>query len=135
MGMRDYAVDDYGVVLDDEAFKYAAQVLNQTNELFEDDYCDTRDEVAEALNLDMIGNFCGEAFRVKGNGNCDYSDALTYDDDCVYFYGLRHPTLFKAAYKSVDEIAAECRAAIGKYLPQTFDYVKHIRHIVGTYYG
>lgn len=42
------------------------------------------------------------------------------------FYAKKLPDPFKAVYSSPKEMEDEFRAEIGKYLPDGFDYAKHI---------
>lgn len=59
-----------------------------------------------------------------------------YDGDRIYYIQVSsYPTLFKPAYKSMDELIAEFKEKVGEYLPEDFDYRSNIRHIVGTYFG
>lgn len=65
-----------------------------------------------------------------------YSGSETYDVDVIYYVPTKnYGTLFKAAYANMEELESEFRTKFNKYLPDDFDYRKHIRHIIGTYYG
>jgi hypothetical protein len=133
--MRDYAVDDYGLLLTEETLKTIASIA------CEDFYNLEDGEYGDALYdeglCEYIGDFTGESIHIDDNGYDDnWKNGEDYSGDRIFYMpaGLC-PTLFKAAYKSVDELINEFKSKLGEYLPDDFDYRAHIRHIVGTYYG
>lgn len=137
MSMRDYAVDDYGLVFNDEHLKILASKLcdDYTDEDFAEDECGFCEEVADKLALEYIGDFTGEAMNIKDDGSCGW-DGDTYNSDLIYYLRLsEYPTLFKAAYNSVDDAINELKERVGEYLPEDFPYREYLRHIVGTYFG
>ena len=130
MSMRDYSVNDYGVVFTEEMI----QECSSKNE--NDHFCDVAEEVADRLGLEYISEFTGEATRIYANGELDYKTSLIYNDDTLYYLPLRKiSTLFKPAYNSMEEIIIEVTNKIGEHLPKDFDYSSNVRSIVGTYYG
>lgn len=136
MSMRDYAVDDYGLVLDKETVKtIASQVI--------DDYTEEENvmgvwgyELYDRGICEYIGDFTGEAQEIDGQGLYWGGDSQEYYGDViVYVQATHYPTLFRKAYNNMDEIVEEFKNRIGEYLPEDFDYRKNIRHICGTYFG
>lgn len=135
MGMRENPVDDYGLLLTDEAIKIiASKALDDFEEVDEDEYGDA---LYDEGICEYIGEFTGEAGILYDDGMNDWlSNGETYDGDQIYYIPSKsYPTLFKAAYKDMNELIAEFKSDIGEYLPDDFDYRANIRHIVGTYFG
>jgi predicted S18 family serine protease len=133
--MRDYAVDDYGLVLDEETIKTIA------SKLF-DDYDANEDVAALAYELydrdvcEYISNFTGEAQDLDENGFYYGENSTAYYSDVIaYVQAIHYPTLFKKAYNNMDEMIEEFKNQVGEYLPEDFDYRSRIRHICGTYFG
>lgn len=141
MSMRDYAVDDYGMVLNTNHLQMLAKRIcedysDKEWEKSADSRYDFLDEVSEKSDMQYISGFDGEAILIADDGSDDWNDSLPYDDDSIYYIPLSsYPTMFKPAYNSVDEIVDELREKVGRFLPQGFEYRNNIRHIVGTYYG
>ena len=134
MSMRDYAVDDYGLLLDEETMKTIISKLN-VERLDEDEslgYILYDEGIGE-----YISEFTGEAQPINDNGHFDwYKDCESYRGDSIAYVLLaQYPTLFKRAYENMEEIIDEFKNEIGKYLPEDFDYRSRIRHICGTYCG
>ena len=136
MSMRDYAVDDYGLVLDKETVKtIASQVI--------DDYTEEENvmgvlgyELYDRGICEYIGDFTGEAQEIDGRGlYCGGDSQEYYGDVIVYVQATHYPTLFRKAYNNMDEIVKEFKSKVGEYLPEDFDYRSRIRHICGTYFG
>lgn len=133
MSMRDYAVSDYGLLLDEETIKIiASKVLA--------DYTD-EDDMAYGLYdegiCEYISDFTGEAMRISDNGGIIWSsDCEDYSHEIIaYIPTSNFPTLFKKAYENIDEIIDEFKGKVGEYLPDEFDYRSKIRYISGTYFG
>lgn len=134
MSMRDYAVDDYGLLLTEETAKIIAlKALDEIDE--ENDGYGY--ELYDAGLCEYIGEFTGEAIYIEDNGEDDWRrSGEYYRGDRIYYVNVsEHPTLFKAAYSSINELIEEFKEKVGDYLPEDFDYRAHIRHIVGTYFG
>ena len=134
MSMRDYAVDDYGLVLDGETIKFI--VLKLDVEPLDED-TDMAYILYDEGICEYISEFTGEAYAINDDGYLNWSaDCESYRCDSVAYVPLaKYPTLFKRAYSSIEEIVDEFKIKLGKYLPEDFDYRSRICHIVGTYYG
>lgn len=135
MSMRDYAVSDFGLVLDEETIKVIA------SKVFVDFSDDEEEDWGYAL-YDMgicehISEFTGEAQEITDNGAFVWGgDYKTYSNDSINYVPIsRFPTLFKKAYNNMEEIIDEFKTKLGMYLTEDFDYRSRICHISGTYYG
>lgn len=136
MSMRDYAVDDYGLVLDKETVKTIASKVIE-------DYTEEENvmgvwgyELYDRGICEYIGNFTGEAQELDGQGLYFGGDSIGYYGDIIaYVQATNYPTLFRKAYNNMDELVEEFKNKIGEYLPEDFDYRSRIRHICGTYFG
>ena len=135
MSMRDYAVDDYGLVLDEETVKLIASKVI-------DDYTENERVVDLAYYLyekgvcEYISEFTGEAQEIGEQGLYFGGDSKEYNGDIIaYVQATNYPTLFRKAYNNMDEIVEEFKNKVGEYLPEDFDYRSRIRHICGTYFG
>lgn len=133
MSMRDYAVSDYGLLLNEGTIKtIASKVLP--------DYTDEDDLAYELYNegiCEYISEFTGESIGVTNDGiiswGANYED---YRNEVIAYVPLsKYPTLFKKAYKNIDEVVEEFKLKLGEYLPEDFNYRNKIRHISGTYFG
>lgn len=134
MSMRDYAFDDYGLVLDKETVKIIA------SQVFDDYTPDEEDVVFDLCDkgiCECVGEFNGAAQALDDDGMFSwYADDHSYDFEPIAYIPLRnYPTLFKKAYNNMDEIVEEFKKKIGEYLPEDFDYRSRICHISGTYYA
>ena len=135
MSMRDYAVDEYGLILDSNALK---RIASQMFDDFEEENWeqDKYEYVFDMENVEYIGEFSGEALKINDSGETDYRDTIYYNNDSIFYVcTLKVPSLFHASYKNVQDLISESQDRLGKYLPRDFDYRSNIRHIVGTYYG
>ena len=135
MSMREWAVDDYGLLLTKEMIKaIASKVLDDLEERYEDE---NGDALYEDGICEYIGEFTGEAIYIEDDGEDNWRrSGEFYNGDRIYYVNVsEHPTLFKAAYENMDALIAEFKEKVGDYLPEDFNYRAHIRHIVGTYFG
>lgn len=135
MSMREWAVDDYGLLLTSEMIKaIALKVLDDLEERDEDEYGDA---LYEDGICEYIGEFTGEAIYIEDDGTEDWRrSGESFDGNRIYYVNIsKYPTLFKAAYKNMDELIEEFKSKVGDYLPEDFNYRANIRHIVGTYWG
>lgn len=135
MSIRDYAVDDYGLLLTNETMKVVASKVCDDFEDMEDDeygYALYEEGVCE-----YISDFTGEANLIDDNGLDDWTkNGEMYSGDQVYYIQASSClTLFKAAYSDMDELIEEFKSKVGEYLPDGFNYREYIRHITGTYFG
>ena len=135
MSMRDYAVNDYGLLLTEETMKIiASKACDDFEDI--DEYC-YGEALYENSVCEYIGDFTGEAIHITDDGNDDYwKSGESYSSDQIFYIHVSsYPTLFKPAYENMDAMIAEFKGKVGKYLPEDFDYRSNIRHIVGTYFG
>lgn len=137
MSMRDYAVDDYGLLLDGETAKIIASKFADDFEKYANDgTIDWMYEVYDIGICEYISEFTGEAQKVDGTGCYWGVESKDFCHDVIAYVPVsNYPTLFKKAYDDMDELVNEFKSRVGKYLPDDFDYRKHICHISGTYYG
>lgn len=132
MSMREYAYEDYGLVLDNPTMEYI--FVKKFKEPIGDE------NVAEAL---CDSEFCvcapqftGEAFDIEDDGKDGWVSSLAYVGDEVYYVPFnKYPSLFKAPYNNIDEIVEEFKEKIGGYMPDDYDYRANIHHIIGTIWG
>ena len=135
MSMRDYAVDDYGLLLTEETMRTIASIVcDDFDDMEEDEYGDA---LYEKGICEYIGDFSGEAIRITDDGYHEYgNNGESYCGDQIFYVPIcSYSTLFKPAYENMDELIAEFKQKLGEYLPEDFDYRANIRHIVGTYFG
>ena len=136
MSMRDYAVNDYGLVLDVETMKIIASKVFDDFVDDDEEFGDWGYELYDKGLCEYIVDFTGEAQEVDGSGCYWGGDSIDYSGDAIcYIQASNYPTLFRKAYNNMDELVEEFKNKIGKYLPENFDYLSNIRHICGTYYG
>lgn len=135
MSMGNWAVNDYGLVLDQETTKLiASKVLDDFVD--DDEYVDYGYELYDCGIGEYIGDFTGEAQEVDGNGWYWGGDSISYSCDAIFYIPTsNYPTLFRKAYDNMDELVEEFKDKMGEYLPEDFDYRSRIRHICGTYFG
>lgn len=138
MSMRDYAVNDYGMLMTKEMLKMVASKAcdGYTEVDYEDDPWGFNEELYDKEIVEYIGSFTGESIEINDDGTNNWGVCEYYNDDVIYYAPTKNiSTLFKAAYKNIDEIVDEFRNKLGEYLPADFNYRKYIRNISGTYYG
>lgn len=135
MSMRDYAVSDYGLLLDEETIKVIA------SNLFDDFSEDEKEDWSYLLYdngiCEYISEFTGESIPIREDGHVSWGgDGEDYRcETIVYVPTSNFPTLFEKAYENIDEIIDEFKGKVGEYLPDGFDYRGKLRHISGTYFG
>lgn len=138
MGMRDYAVNDYGLLMTaDMLMSIASKVCDDYNE---NDYLDDpwafNDMLYEKGIVDYISEFTGESMEILDEGQTTWDSGETWQCDNIWYISAsNYPSLFKKAYENIDEMVQEFKEKLGEYLTDDFDYRKQIRHIVGTYFG
>ena len=132
MSMREYAYEDYGLILDKPTMEYI--FAKQFNEPIDD--LDVGCELYDADVCTCAGQFTGEAFCLKDDGKDDWGDSFTYNCDEVYYVPInKYPSLFKAPYNNIDDIVEEFKEKLGEYMPEGYDYRANICHIIGTTWG
>lgn len=138
MSMRDYAVDDYGLVLfSDDLRLLAERIVDDFSECdWQNDMYSIIEDVVYKLGIEYISSFTGETYHLLDDGDVDWADSDFFNDDMIYYIHVsKYPNIFEKAYESMDELLAEFKEKIGKYLPNDFDFRGRTRHIVGTYFG
>lgn len=137
MSMRDYAVDDYGLILDKETIKIIASKV--FDDFVDDDesFGDWGYELYDKGICEFIGGFIGEAQELTDDGVYTWGgDSKDYSCEEIYYVSTsNYPTLFKQAYNNMEEIVEEFKSKLSKYLTEDFDYRSKIRHISRTYHG
>jgi hypothetical protein len=136
--MNNYAVNDYGLLMSEDALKRIAMNVcnNYDEEEYDEDPDDFNYDLYEKGIVEFVGEFTGEAIKIRDDGIDLYGYSDMYNCDIAYYVPVsKWSTLFKAAYNNVDEMICEFKKKLGEYLPEDFDYRNNIRHIVGTYYG
>lgn len=134
MGMREYSLSNYGLVIDEETSNYMASV-------FFDDYDEGLEynwqiELCGSGVGVFISEFTGNIFSIKDDGSCENFTTEGFTADQIFYIPIvKYPTLFSAAYKNMEELIKEFKNRVGKYLPDDFDYKNNIRYICGTYYA
>lgn len=132
MSMREYAYEDYGLVLDKATMEHI--YVKKFNEPIGDE--DVIDALWDSEFCTLAPEFTGEAFRIEDDGKDGWYDTLVYACDAVYYVPFdKYPSLFDAPYSNIDEIIEEFKTKIGEYMPDGYDYRTNLRHIVGTTFG
>ena len=132
MSMREYAYEDYGLILDKPTMEHI--YVKKFNEPIGDE------DVAEALCdvefCTCAPQFTGEAFNIEDDGKDSWSNSLVCACDEVYYVPFnQYPSLFKAPYNDINEIVEEFKEKLGEYMPEDYDYRANLKHIIGTVWG
>lgn len=138
MSMRDYAVNDYGLLMTKEMLKAVASkvIENYSDEEYDNNEMDFNYKLYEFGIIETISEFTGEAMKINIDGSDNWSNGECFNSECIYYTpASKYPSIFTAAYNNIDEMANEFKEKLGEYLPDGFDYKFYIRHIVGTYFG
>lgn len=137
MSMRDYAVDDYGLLLDKETIKVIASKAFDDFTEDEDILNEWGYELYEKGICEYVSEFTGESQELNDDGTFTWcGEYEEYNADIIVYVPLfKYPTLFKSAYNNMEEIVEEFKSKLGEYLAEDFDYRSRIRHICGTYFG
>lgn len=135
MSMRDYGVDDYGIVLNglcDREGKHPD---------FDEDWLE---EMHEDEIIDAQTSFTGEAAPLSDQGHPDWSHEDYFNDETLYYLSLKKsPMLFKRAYKDMNELMDElvesynaARKADDRLPELTREELRSmLRYISGSYNG
>lgn len=140
MSMQNYGVNDYGLLVDYETLKLMAEA-KLGDEFDPDDFFGNDVSYAEEFYeegiLDYIGDFTGETCRICDDGTDAWGgEAEAYREDWLAYIPCDlQPSLFKRAYRDVNEIIEEMKQKVGDLLPEDYDYRNNIVHVVGTYFG
>lgn len=138
MSMQDYAVHEYGLLLTTEDMKEISKRLFEdfTKKDWEEDEWGFIEAATSKLGIVYISDFTGEAVPISENGFTEWVGETSFDSDWVFYLAARKlPTLFRAAYKDMDELVEEFRSTLQNYLPRDFDYRSKVRELIGTYFG
>ena len=118
MGMRTYAVSDYGLYVTAADFEK---------------YAEAHDTDAFDL-LTEVGNYYGDA-----EAECflilEEDESFDCNDSFSILSLSKFPTLFEQAYENKDAALKELKENYGEYLPDDFDYEGKFVRIAGTVYG
>lgn len=137
MSMRNFAVNTYGLYLDEEDIRtiYANYFEREIDE--DTPVYDLIWELYEAGVIEHESNFTGEAVGLDDTGDPEWCDVLEYySGDLLSYVQLAYqPSLLNRPYRDLDEVVAELRNAMDGLLPDDFDYRKQLCLIAGTYYG
>lgn len=137
MSMHNWAVEDYGLVLDKTKLKSIASrfFAGYSDAKFEDDPYEYVEHLRDKLGIEYIGEFTGEAFALDENGRDEWGNSELYDADTIYYCPvIRFPGLCIRAYPNMESVYKEFKSRLGKYLTES-DIRESVRHIVGTYFG
>ena len=137
MSMRDYAVEDYGIVLNTSDLKKICMKLYNdcTEDDWEEDCYGFIARLSSVIDLCQCGEFTGEAIAVRRDGRDEYLDTIVFSGNSLYYVAIKkYPTLFEGAYSCFDDMVADFKKALSKHVPNDFDFT-NVRHIVGTYFG
>lgn len=124
MSMRDYALNDYGVLLNGRI----------PDDVLEDMY--------DAGVVDYTSDFTGEAVKVNDDGSLDWGASIDFSEDSLYHVSVDCPLLFSAAYKDMDELVDDAKRRVDNAIgtrdvkPLTREETRdRIVMISGTYFG
>lgn len=137
MSMRDYALTDHGLILDEDTLKYMAEKTCE-------DYSGDWDEdpyyyigsLMDRFGIYEVDNFSGEVCPIGRDGDCEHENPVYFSEETIYYIPtLLAPTFLRAAYESYDEIKEEFEMRLGEALPEDFDYGSKICYISGVCFG
>ena len=135
MSMRDYGVDDYGVVLN------GLGAENGKHPEFDEEWLE---EMVDSDLINIQGDFTGELIPVYDTGRPDWNQSEYLDCESVYYIALkRNPELFEQAYKDMNELMDEvvesyrtARREDDRLPSLTRDELRGmLRYITGSYNG
>lgn len=138
MSMNYYGINDYGLVLNEQDMKYLVMDYceDYDDEEFKKDPYGYYDVIVDHFDLIYNSNFNGDVVPIDDDGTDGWHNYDNLCDDVIFYVPFnKYPKLFKAVYENIDDIIAEMKKKIGKYLPADFDYRNKLRHIIGTTFG
>lgn len=140
MGMRNYSLNTYGMLVDMEMVKALSKKLHPEDfdeYAFVEDYTDFVYALYDDGVVEMESSFTGEAFAVSDSGETAYDECMeSFYHETIAYLSCRHlPGLFSKAYRNMNEVIQEMKEHMGEYLPKDFDYRGKIVHIIGSYFG
>lgn len=109
--MRDYGVDDYGLVLNTNHLQIlASRVLEDySDEEWEIDKWGVIDAFADKVGVEYIGDFSGEAFTITDSGENDWSNSDVYSGDTIYYVPVSEYYTDNDAVDIAKVLYRECR--------------------------
>lgn len=121
MSMHYGATYGFGLCLcDDEIDQFVERYAKANKDLLDENGMPDIDIAFEAIS-DEFGTW---------PFNEDNSDLKYFEGDekdaILPFFAKHQPDVYKTAYSSVDEVVAEFRELLGKYMPENFDWKIHI---------
>jgi hypothetical protein len=119
MGMRTYAVDDYGLYVTKKDFKLYAEMNDW----------DVREMLHEIGN--SYGGAEGECFLIMKDERDTFDPVGSF---AILPVG-KYPSLFTQVYENKEAAVTELKEKYAEYLPADFDYEGKFVHFVGTIYG
>lgn len=140
MSMQDYGVNDYGLLVNYETLKLMAEAKLgdefDPDDFFGNDVSYVVDFYEEGI-LEYIGDFTGETCQICDDGTDEWGGEMeNYREEWIAYISCdRQPTLFRRAYRDVDEIIEEMKQKVGELLPDDYGYRKNIVHVIGAYFG
>lgn len=126
-------MDFYGIYLPKDILYQLAKKFcpNFSEEEYELNSLSFDEDIALKMkgNLTYLSHFTGNAVTADDIRK----NRRKFDDDDFYFIPLtREPTLFKAAYPSMNDIIREINERTNNMIPMNFDYANNLCHFVGT---
>ena len=139
MAMVENQIDLYGILVPEEVMKRLAEKLcdGYSEEAYAEDSFDFDEEVAAQSEggIIRIGDFSGYASLISPEKELAGLRQV-YEDESFYHIPLQKaPSLFKAAYSSMEEVIAEVKESAKDLLPEDFDYTHNLCHFVGSTFG
>ena len=133
--MRDYGMDDYGIVLNGLGSKKGKHPD------FDESWLD---QMQGDTPVESQSSFTGEVIPLLDNGSPDWNSTEYFTDKTIYYISVvKHPTLFKQAYRDMKEIVDELAASYRNARKTDYRLPKltrkeirgMIRYITGCYNG
>lgn len=135
MSMRDYGVDDYGIVLN------GLGCNTGKHPDFDEDWLE---EMQDDETIEAQSSFTGETAPLSDRGYPEWGEPEYFTDETLYYIStLKSPTLFKRAYRDMKELVDELVMSYRKArknddrLPKLTrkEIRERIRYITGSYNG
>ena len=136
MSMRDHSINDYGLLLTEETMHCLANKLcsDFSEEKWELDSYDFIESVKDKISACCAVEFTGKAYMLDNAGFDKPYNFYDFVNEIIFYLPINpYASLFKATYGSMDEIIAEFKEKLGKYLPDDFNYRPYIMHFTGTH--
>ena len=127
----------YGVVCDKEFFHRIAQTYEDFSEEAWNEWClDYIQDIVDGLSIESYGEFTGEVFAVKKNGDVDWEQRTCFRGENLYILPLQnHPTLMAGAYHDIKEVVEELRMSLEAFFQNDLSYSHSVKYVVGVYWS